>query len=219
MATSASTILTRARSILGIDSDSVPGLEDTHMLVLTSAANFEYIDAFRSGGGEPPAFMKAEAGGTLVADTDLDESSGVATTDTTIDLTSATNFDSSGAIVVYDNDMPDVIFYTGKTSNQLTGVTGIGFAHEDADLVSKLYALPSDFNDFRQAEGYGDGVQVNGTNYTSSSGTPTGTQFAVVDNSGTLYLWFPKSMSGEYSVYYNKKTTTIDDTADNIDIP
>src|SRR3990167_7584671 len=221
MATSASTILTRARAILQIDSNSgIPGLEDSHLLAMLNAANYEYVNAFRKGGGEPPDFMRAETGGTLVADTDLDESGGVATTDTTLDLTSATNaISSGGGIVVYDEDMPDIVYYTSKSSNQLTGVTGIGFAHEDADTVSFLYALPSNFHDLRQTEGYGDGVRVNGVNYTFTSGVPTGTQFSLVNNAGAFYLWFPRSASGDYSVFYNKTVTTINDAADNIDIP
>ena len=198
----------------------IPALEETALLRVLHNANSEYVETFKKGGGEPPIFMRSETGGTLVGDTDLDESGGTLTTDTTLDLTSATNASSSGgAIVIWDNDMPDITEYTGKSTNQLTGVTGMGFAHEDTDGVAFLYALPSTFLDLRAVPEYGDGVQVNGRNYTYTSGTPRGTQFSIYDNGTTQYLWFARGTSGDYSVYFNKRTTTIDDTADSVDIP
>jgi hypothetical protein len=216
----ASTALNRAQYTAKIERDTigVPGLEETQLLSVLNAANNEYIEAFKKGGGEPPEFMQAETGGTLASDTDLDGA--VATTDTSIVLTDGSSASSSGGVIaVYDEEMPDLITYTGKSSNTLSGVTGIGFAHEDADEVSFLYALPSDFKDLRQQEGYGDGVQVDGGNYEYTSGTPEGTQFSIYDTGSVQYLWFPRDLTGDYSVYYNKETTTIDDTSDSIDIP
>ena len=218
MATSAQ-ILTRLEGVTKISKDTIgiPGAEDTQLFVMLNAANNEWVEAFKVGAGEPPQRIKKEGGGTIVASTDLDGA--VATTDTTVDVTSATDLDSSGAIVVYDGGMPDTIEYTGVSTNQLTGVTGIGFAHSDADQVVKLYALPSDFDDLRSAEGFGDGVRVNNTNYEYTSGVPSGSQFSLYDNGTTTYLWFPLDSSGDFSVLYNKNSTTIDDSTDTVDIP
>ena len=161
--------------------------------------------------------MQGEFGGTIVADTDLDGA--VATTDTEIDVTDASNLDSSGAFVIYDDEMPDIIEHTGKSSNQVTGVTGIGFAHEDADKVSKLYALPSDFNDLRPQNEYGDGLLVANVIYSYTSGTPISSQFSIYDNGTTQYLWLPRDSSGDFSLLYNKTSTTIDQTTDTVNIP
>lgn len=220
MATAASTIITRIEGLLGFDSDTIglPGLEATQLLSLINIAHSEYFETFRKGGGEPPMYMRTEAGGTLASNTALNGA--ITTSDTSIAVDDGTNAGSSGgAIVVWDNDTPDIIFYTGKSSNTLTGVTDIDFAHEDDDAVQLLATLPSDFGDLRQGEGYGDGVNLNGTDYTYTSGTPDGTQFAVIDDGSTQYLWFPDGASGDYHVYYNKRPTTIDGTTDNIDIP
>ena len=215
----ASDALDRATGILKFDRTSIglPGLESTQLLAVLSQANTDWVEAHKKGGGEPPEYMQGEAGGTLVDGTDLDGA--VATTDTDIDVTSAANLDSSGAIVVYESEMPDVIFNTGKTSNNLTGVTKISFAHSDGDAVYKLYALPTDFRDFRQEDGYRDGVRVAGSEYRYTNGDPVGGDFTVIDNGGTKYLWFPRDASGDYSIVYNKMTTTIDDEADSVDIP
>jgi len=66
----------------------------------------------------------------------------VATTDTTIDLTDATGYPSSGGIWVNG----DIINYTGVSTNQLTGVTGIGVAHTDSEDVEIMYDFPSNFS-------------------------------------------------------------------------
>lgn len=215
----ASQILTRLEGVTKISKDTIgiPGAEDTQLFVMLNAANNEWIEAFKVGAGEPPQRIKKEFGGTLVSSTDLDGA--VATTDTEIDVTDASNLDSSGAIVVYKTAAPDTIEYTGKSSNQLTGVTGIGFAHADEEIVDKLYPLPSDFADLRTAEQYGDGVRVNNVNYEYTSGIPRSTQFSLYDNGTTTYLWFATGSSGDFSVYYNKNSTTIDDSSDTVDIP
>jgi len=55
------------------------------------------------------------------------------TEDTEIDLVDASDFDSAGTIVCED----DIITYTGKSTNQLTGVTGIGSEHLDGTTVTQ----------------------------------------------------------------------------------
>jgi len=213
------TVLDTATGILKIDRTGIgiAGLESTQLLRVLNKANADWIEAHNKGGGEPPEYMQAEGGGTLVSDTTLDGA--VAVADTTIDLTDATDFNSSGAFVVYDNEMPDVVFNTGKTSNQLTGVTGIGFPHSDKDRVVKLYALNTNFRSLRQQDGYRDGVRVEGSEYRFATGDPLGGQFTIVDNAGTKYIWFPRGSSGDYSIIYNKLSASIDDESVSIDIP
>lgn len=60
---------------------------------------------------------------------------------TTLTLSNTTNFLSSGQVWIDGN----IIAYTGKTSTQLTGVTGITFAHASGRRVSQLFSLPTDF--------------------------------------------------------------------------
>jgi hypothetical protein len=85
-------------------------------------------------------FLKTKYLFSTAVDTTFDGA--VATTDTEIDLTSATGFPTSGAI--WANQ--DVINYTGVSTNQLTGVTNIDLAHSDDQKVEVLYTAPSDFS-------------------------------------------------------------------------
>ncbi len=65
----------------------------------------------------------------------------ITTSTTTITLTSGTNFASSGTIEIAG----DLITYTGKTGNNLTGVTGITDSHADASTVRQwISSLGSD---------------------------------------------------------------------------
>lgn len=187
------------------------------MLAQLNHANSEWKRTFKRGAGEPPTVFRKETAFDIVAGTTLDEN--VATTDSNFDLASATNFDSAGAIVVYDDGMPDIIEYTSKASNTISGVTGIGWAHEDGDQVIKLYALPSDFHSFRSSPDCPDGVQVNNTPYFFVSDDPKGGQFAIYESSSTKYLWLPQGLSGSVRVLYNKTSTTIDATDDTVDVP
>lgn len=122
---------------------------------------------------------------------------------------------AGGAGVIYDDDMADVFEYTGKSgTTSITGVTGLGFAHEDGDELTYMYALQSNFQDIR-----GDTIQIAGQAYTFVDRDPIGTQYSLYTNGTTTFLWLPRSVSGDFSVSYNKNTTTIDGTADNIDLP
>jgi hypothetical protein len=58
---------------------------------------------------------------------------------TTID-TDTTNYPNTGAIYISG----DIVTYTGKTLTQLTGCSGITFAHISGSKIYTLYALPSD---------------------------------------------------------------------------
>ena len=71
-----------------------------------------------------------------ISDTTLNESAELSAADTTITLTSATNFASAGYIKIDD----EIIQYTGKSGNNLTGCTRgsdgtTAATHEDASVV------------------------------------------------------------------------------------
>lgn len=214
-----STIIGYATNILKIDADTigVPGLENTQLLSFADQANREYHNAHLKAGGELPSMMARETGGTLVSATTL--ASSQASNATTAVLTDGTNFDSSGAFAVYGSGTADIEENLGKTTNTLTGVTGVGFAHDEGDVVAKLYSLPSSFGSLRQVEDAGDGVVVNGVQYYYTSGIPIGNQVSIYNNGTSKWLWFPQGASGDYLVHYNKTTESLDDLTDVIDIP
>ncbi len=214
---SASTIIERAWKKLRKSGSStdLPALQEAEMLASLQDIMDEWRRAFSIGSGEPPITMRKETGIDIKAGTTLasDQASGA----TTAVLTSATNLDTAGAYVVYDDGMPDVQENTGKASDTLSGVTGSDWAHESGDQVIKLYALPSNFHSFRSTPECRDGVQVNNTPYSKVPDDPKGGQFALYDNGTTKYLWLPPGLSGSARVFYNKNSTTIDDTNDLVD--
>ena len=101
----------------------------------------------------------------------------ITTTSTSIVLTDATDFATSGTIEV-DGDL---ITYTGKTSNTLSGVTGISFAHDAGQTVRQwtksleddTASIRSRFRNFLDCA-----VRVNGTDtmkfYNGSAWLTTG---------------------------------------------
>jgi hypothetical protein len=215
----AGTIITYASNITKIDPSTIaaPGLQNAMLLAIIDNANQEWQAIWKTTGGEPQKVFQGEMGGATITDTTL--SAAQAVVDVTASLTDSTSFPSSGAVVVYTDNMGDVEEFTGNTGNTLTGVTGIDFAHNLGDTVSATYALPSTFMDFRAVEGSGDGVIVNGVAYYYTSGVPLSLQFSVYDNGTTKYLLLPRGVSGNYQVYYNKATTHIDATTDTVDVP
>jgi hypothetical protein len=220
MANSTATqIITDAEGITKIDSSSIglAGLEETMLLRIIDKANREYYSKFQVGGGEPKSDRTAETGGTIVAGTTLNGA--ITFASTSIVLDSVTGFSSSGAGIVWDNEDPDFIEYTSIASLTLNGVTGIGYNHEDADAFSVLYALPANFESFRSVDDSDFGVSVDGIPYKFVTGIPVDNEFSVYDNGTTKYLFFPKDLTGDYSVRYNKGATSITATSTTIDVP
>jgi len=60
------------------------------------------------------------------------------TTATEIEFTT-TDYSSSGNVYIGG----DIISYTGKTSTEITGVTGIDIKHNGGEKVYQLYPLPA----------------------------------------------------------------------------
>jgi len=215
----ATTILDYAQRTLGFDRSDIeiPGIEETQLLEICNQAVIEFYEAHRKGGGEPPAMFQKETGATLTADTVTGEEITTATTD--FDVTLSTAFDSSGALAVVNDDEPDYIKYTGNAANNFTGVTGVGYTHASGSAVSRLYALPDDFNDFRSEPNSPDGTSVDGVPHTFTAGMPIGTKFHRYDDGTTQYMHFPEGLIGNWTSRYNAKPTVVDGAADNVDIP
>lgn len=215
----ASTVLDRVERTLDFDRTSVgvPGLESTNLLAVLNDAVLAYHSSFEKS-GEPSSILREETGYTLVSDTALNGS--LSSGATSIVGDSFASFGSSGAVAVWDNNRPD---YCEFTSNNLTttlsGVTGVSFAHEDDDIVSLLYALPSNFKTFRSEEAYEDGVSVDGRPFFFTSGDPSGNRFGIYDNGTTKYLHFPRGLTGDVFVRYNAAPTTTAAETDTVDIP
>lgn len=217
----ASTILDRAERTLDFDRTSVavPGLESTNLLTVLNAAVKEYFASFEKS-GEPNSILRKETGYTLVADTAVNNALGVASGATSIVGDSFASFGSSGAIALWDNDRPDYIeFGANNLTTTLSSVTGVSFAHEDNDLISLLYALPSNFDSMRSEVGYEDGVSVDGRPFFFTSGTPVGNKYAIYDNGTIKYLHFPSGLLGDVFVRYNAVPTVVDAESDTVDIP
>lgn len=187
------------------------------LLNVTDKANREYYNKFIQGGGEPNSARTSETGGTIAASTTLNGA--ITTASTSIILDSVTGYATSGAGAVWSDSMPDFVEYTAISTLTLTGVTGIGYSHDDADLFSVLYALPSNFESFRSSTESPDGVSVNGIPYRHTTAVPTDNQFYVYDNGTTKYLFFPLGTSGTYHVQYNKGATSISATSTSVDVP
>lgn len=211
----AESIIGLARDILREESGSdVPVVGDSFMLTALSDGNLKWARAHNKGN---PIVFQRETGFDLVADTALAENITTSTTD--FDVDSGANLYDAASIIVWDDNMPDFVSYTGKSSNNLMGVTGIGFAHEDGDIVQKIYVLPSNFASFRESPTYGDGVLLNGIPLKYMNGVPVPGYFSLYDDGTNKYLVLPRGSTGSASVLYNKNSTTIDSTDDTVDVP
>lgn len=216
----ANTIMGLAYGLAKVDSTTIstPALQTTQMLQWLNDANAEYRELFRIS-GEPSEAMKREESFTLSSSTTLVDDTGEG--DVSITLTSSTILENSGAFVIWDNEQIDIAEFTDNDSGSgiLTGVSGLDWNHSADDVVEKIYALPSDFDDFRATEESPHGVLVGSVPYMQTSAVPTGTEFNVYDNGTTKYLVFPKNSSGKVYVAYNRASTTIDETGDVVDVP
>ncbi len=214
----AAALIVLIRNLLRADAGSdVPVVSNDFLLFAISDGNLKYANAFSPSGDAPIVFQR-EFGITLVADSAL--AVAATTASTTLALTSSSSFPSASAEVIWGTTgMPDVVNYTSNASPVQSGVTGIGFSHAINDVVQLLYALPSNFGNFREEPTYGDGVQLNGAPLTFIGGPPIPGTFTMYDDGTTKYLWLPRQQTGTASVWYDKVSTTIDTTDDIVDVP
>ena len=197
----------------------VPTIGEPFLILAIAEVDREAQRAFRKSGGNVPVDRALEFGPTLVADTQVDNSSGITTADVTVTVDSTSGFDTAGAAAFWTKDMPDPFFYTSKSSTVFSGVTGIGAPHGDNDAVQALYALPSNIGKFRRSEDYGDGVQLNGSPLRYMDGPPRPGYFSMRDDGTTKYLWLYKGSTGDVSVFFDKDSNTIDSVDDLISLP
>lgn len=216
-----STLIPHAWKLLRTEGEGsdLEAMREDFIMTLFTQANMEYLEAMKDGGTGPIALIR-EAGFTILANTAINEAGGVATTDTEFTVDESADADATdGAFVIWDSDMPDVGFYAANASDTLSGVSGLGFDHDDNDVLQWLYKLPANFGNFRAADGYGDGVQVNGRGYRFVEGTPGPGQFTSRTDGTNTFLWLPKGLSGKAAVNYEKSSATLDSLDDTVDAP
>lgn len=215
----AETIIGHIRTLLREESGSdLPVMSESFLLTAISDGNLRYAEAFQTNGAAPIVFQR-ETGFDLVPETAINDAAGTTTASTSIAVDAQTFPDSAGVAVVWDDNIPDLFSYTSQSSTLFSGVSGLAFAHEDNDPIAALYKLPTNFGDFREAQGYGDGVKVGITPLYYREGAPTAGYFSMYDDGTSKYLWLPRQLTGSASVWYDKNSTTIDSTDDTVDVP
>ena len=219
---SAETIIEKVRNLARADSGTdVPVLSDDFLFEAIMDGQTKWEDAFQIG-GENPIADQLETGFDLVAETTLNETSGITDADTSITVDDANDYDSAnGAVIIWDDNIPDFLSYTTWTSGTKTfsGVTGIAFDHEDEDRLAKLYKLPTNFGSFRESPLYGDGVRLNGVPMRYIDTVPPDGYFSLYDNGTNKFLVLPRGLTGSASVLFNKSSATIDSTDDTVSVP
>lgn len=214
---SADNIITLTRDLLREESGSdVPVVANSFLYEAIMDGQNKWDDSFQVG-GENPVSEALETGFDLVADTTLNGAITSASTSVTVD--DDLNYDASGAFIVWDDNMADYISYTSYTTKVFSGVTGIGFNHEDEDALQKLYKLPTNFGSFRESALYGDGVQLNGVPLRYIGGIPTVGFFSEYNDGTNRFLVLPRGSTGSASVLFNKASATIDSTDDTVSVP
>ena len=212
---STETIIGIARDLMRAESGSdVPVVSDAFLFKVVSDIDREVKRAFRRGGGNSQIANALEWGASLASETAVNNSNGVATTDTTVTADSYSGYDTAGAFAIWTNDMPDVVFYTSRTTTLASGVTGIGLAHSDNDLIQPLYKLPSNFGQFRRSDDYGDGVQLNGNPLTYMEGPPRPGHFSTRTDGTSTFLWLPKGATGTVAALFDADSDEIDSLSD-----
>ena len=113
----------------------------------TSPASFKYTDSARSilqlwvhSRTKLTYIDKRDYEDYMVDTVSTTLAENVATTDTDFDLTDAGDFTDAGDILVGDGS-DDTISYTGKSTNTLTGVTGIATTHSSGATVWQTTSL------------------------------------------------------------------------------
>lgn len=211
----AENIIGKIRDLLRESSDSdIPTIGDSFLFSVLTDIDYDIRRAFRKGGGNVPVAIHKDTSYNLIGSTNTAEAITSATTD--FDVDDSSSFESSGALAIWEDDMPDIVYYTGNASDNFTGVTGIGSDHASGSEVQALYALPSDFKDFYRTDEYPNGVQLDGRPIFYSDSPPVPGKFTVRDNGTTKFLWFYRDASENASVLYEKTTDTIDELTDRV---
>ncbi len=134
---------------------------------------------------------------------------------TSVDLTDASGFPTSGYAVIATGTDRDSIRWTGKTSNTLTGVTSVTYAHAAGIVVEyKIrYELTSHGNTLFTSNGQGTEVVVRDTSTTGNAALSLEaySTYAVMDSNGgtsTLGLRDISAITNNYFRVTNDGTDT-----------
>lgn len=125
----------------------------------------------------PLKFLEADKHYTTIADTTVNNTSGVTAGDTTLTLTDSSSFPTSGTAFLGT----EIITWTGNSSNILTGIPASGTGaitvdHDNGEIVRPGYTLPTNFGWVRQliVDGsdydYIDYVEYNRESFTQKYG-------------------------------------------------
>lgn len=208
-------VITRARDeAIGSSSSSLGALQDSQMIEKVEQINSQFILTPRhlQGGW---SWMKKLTNFQTKAQTNLDGAivSGAAS----LDLTSASDFDASGRIVIETaKGALDFVDYESKATNTLTvstatGAETINMSHADDERVEKLYAYPFDLGKIYK-------VIVNSNLYYFErfDGFPNGGYFTTYGQ----YFLMPRGLGAQdVTLWYFRKPATLTALTDTTDIP
>lgn len=217
----AQNIITQVRSIIRADGGSdIPVVNNDFLYEAIMDGQGKWEDAFQQS-GEEGIETALETGYVLVNDTLLSGDITTATTSFTVD--DDNNYDTTdGALLIWDNGMPNKISYDTYTSGTKTfaGVSGISFNHDAEDVVQKLYKLPTNFGSFRESPLYGDGAQLNRNPLKYiGGGIATAGFFSDYTDGTNRFLVLPRQSTGKCSVLFNRAYEVIDDVNDIVSVP
>lgn len=154
------------------------------------------------------SFMETETLWTAALDTTLDGA--ITTASTTVDLAAATGWSATSPKGNFDVE-GDVIAFTGVTSAQLTGVTGIGVGHADGVDAKPIYSVPSDM--WKPTRLLVDETEVDYYDYRDDDRS---TGYYIYND----FIYIPDQSDEEIvKLQYFKNPTTMDDDADTSEIP
>lgn len=210
----ADTLISTAKAeAIGSTTSSLTALQDTQMLAKVQQLNAEWVNSAHRSALGGWSWMQKIKNFKSVQSTTLNGaiSAGAAT----LVLTSASDFDSSGRIVIETSkNALDFVDYESKSTNTLTVSTATGaetvdIAHTTLSRVEKLYALPTDYSKIKY-------LYVNGVAYPYErmDGYPSG--FTTYGG----YIMLPRGIGAQdCTLSYFKKGATIDELTDITDIP
>lgn len=150
-------------------------------------------------------FLEDEREYSILADTALAANLSAGSTGN-IALDDATGWDTaSGAFVTYDDDGTwDYITFTTRTdgSNTLQGLGDVGLGNADGDAASKLYKLPSDFDEIISLHV----PSVSDKPYSETAGKPGAREYRIIHG----FLWFVKEHgAATATMSYQKRLTDL----------
>jgi hypothetical protein len=198
----------------------IPGVDTPALIQIADMANRDFVRAPFEAHQPGWDFMVDECGWDMSSPDTL--AVGCASGATSLTLTSGVTFSTTnGAAVIFEDNIPDQIFYTALTAHNMTGVTGVSFAHTALSAIYRLYPLPSTFARPRPEKFKGDGFTINNiAYYYGGSGMPNGATFNVVtDANDNSFVWLPRDITGKALMRYEKNAATLDDVNDLVDIP